>query len=54
VQLAAPFARFSPQLARASDQLVITRTWVFEGGGLSTRNDELQTPTASLEAGSAH
>lgn len=40
VQLAAPFPRFSPELARVSDQLVITRTWVFEGGGLRTRTEQ--------------
>ncbi|WP_459616852.1 energy transducer TonB family protein [Bordetella sp. 2513F-2] len=36
VQLAAPFAPFPPELARDTDELVITRTWHFV-------NDQLET-----------
>jgi periplasmic protein TonB len=36
VQLAEPFAPFPQQLATHTDELVITRTWVFTPGSLST------------------
>ncbi len=32
VRLAAPFARFSEDIRKDTDELVITRTWVFEAG----------------------
>ncbi len=32
VRLAAPFARFSEDIRKEADELVITRTWVFEAG----------------------
>lgn len=32
VRLAAPFARFSEDIRKEVDELVITRTWVFEAG----------------------
>jgi protein TonB len=31
VELAAPFAPFPPELRRAHDRIMITRTWVFKG-----------------------
>ena len=38
VRLAAPFARFSKDIRKEADELVITRTWVFEAGNrFSTR-----------------
>lgn len=37
VQLAAPFAPFPPNIARDTDILSITRTWIF------TRSDQLVT-----------
>jgi protein TonB len=36
IQLAEPFAPFPPELAREVDQLVITRTWEFTPGRLTT------------------
>jgi len=38
VQLAEPFAPFPTQLATHTDELVITRTWVFTPGSLSTQS----------------
>lgn len=35
-QLAAPFAPFPPDMARQVDQLVLTRTWQFVNGALTT------------------
>jgi protein TonB len=32
VMLAAPFARFPENIRKDTDELVITRTWVFEAG----------------------
>ena len=32
VRLAAPFARFPEDIRKEADELVITRTWVFEAG----------------------
>ena len=32
VRLAAPFARFSKDIRKDTDEIVITRTWVFEAG----------------------
>ncbi|NOX76697.1 MAG: TonB family protein, partial [Gammaproteobacteria bacterium] len=32
VRLAAPFSRFSEDIHKDTDELVITRTWVFEAG----------------------
>jgi protein TonB len=32
VRLAAPFSRFSKDIRKEVDELVITRTWVFEAG----------------------
>lgn len=37
LQLAAPFAPFPPEFLQSIDQLVITRTWSFQPGQLSTR-----------------
>lgn len=37
-RLAAPFEPFSPEMRKQYDQLMITRTWIFEAdGGLTTR-----------------
>jgi protein TonB len=37
VRLSEPFAPFDPDMRKAYDELVITRTWKFEVGGLTTR-----------------
>lgn len=36
-QLSAPFAPFPPEMARQTDQLVLTRTWHFVNGALETQ-----------------
>lgn len=38
IQLAAPFAPFSPEMSEHTDVLAITRTWHFEQGQLTTSN----------------
>jgi protein TonB len=37
VMLAAPFARFPENIRKDTEEMVITRTWIFEPGGLTTR-----------------
>ena len=37
VRLSEPFAPFDPEMRKAYDELIITRTWKFEVGGLTTR-----------------
>lgn len=44
VQLAAPFAPFSPEMAQEADILAITRTWHFEQGRLRTQAQETAQP----------
>lgn len=43
VQLAAPFAPFTPEMAQKADILAITRTWHFEQGHLRTHTPEPAT-----------
>jgi protein TonB len=40
VALAAPFAPFPPEIARDTDLLEITRTWIFTNGQFATRSGD--------------
>jgi len=42
VNMAAPFPPFPPEIARDTDVLEITRTWVFTNDQLSTRSTASQ------------
>jgi protein TonB len=44
VQLAAPFPPFPPEIARDTDILEITRTWIFSNDQLATRSAETPRP----------
>jgi periplasmic protein TonB len=40
VKLAAPYPPFPPEIARDTDVLEITRTWIFTNGRFATRSGE--------------
>jgi protein TonB len=42
VNMAAPFPPFPPEIARDTDVLEITRTWIFTNDQLSTRSSVTQ------------
>jgi len=44
VQLAAPYPPFPPEIARDTDILEITRTWIFTNDQLATRSTQTSKP----------
>jgi protein TonB len=44
VQLAAPYPPFPPDIARDTDILEITRTWIFTNDQLATRSTQSSRP----------
>jgi protein TonB len=44
VQLAAPYPPFPPDIARDTDILEITRTWIFTNDQLATRSTQPSRP----------